>query len=78
MVAEEEGRTLIVLRRVTAETKAALASGILEVFARSRASIAAFKSASRSLGRWESAFMVERGGGGRSVRRGSYADDSGS
>ena len=53
--------TLIVVRRVLTEVKTALAGRIVEVFARSKASMAAFKSASRSLGRCESAFMVERG-----------------
>ena len=44
------------------ELKTALASKILEVFVRSKALMAVFRSASRSLGRWELAFMVERGG----------------
>ena len=41
------------------EPKTALAGRTLEVFARSRASMAAFRSASHSLGRWEPAFIVK-------------------
>ena len=50
------------------ESKTALADRMVEVFAKYMASMAAFKSASRSLGRWESVFMVERGSWERTVR----------
>ena len=69
--------TLIVVRRMATEPKTALAGGIFEVLARSKASMAAFKSASRSLqDRLESAFMVERGGCGIIVRCECYEDGS--
>ena len=68
-VAEEGERTLIVVRRVVVDPKTALAGRVLEVFARSKALMAALRSASRSLGRWELA-MVERGGCERTVRCG--------
>jgi len=69
--------TLIVVRRVVTEPKTALAGGILEVFAKSKASMATFKSASRSFCRLESGFMVERGGCERTVQREGCEDDSG-
>ena len=50
---------------------------MLEVFARSKALMAAFRSASRSLGRWESDFMVERGGCERTMQREGHEDGSG-
>ena len=59
--------TLMVVRRMVTESKAALAGRIVEVFARSKASTAAFKSASHSCGRWGSVFMVERGSCERTV-----------
>jgi len=39
--------------------------------------MAAFKSASRFLGRWEFGFIVERGGRERTVRRGGCEDETG-
>ena len=50
------------------ELKTALAGEIPEVFVRSKVLIAAFRSASRSLGRWELAFMVETEVGAREPR----------
>ena len=57
--------------------KTALAGKIPEVFARSKALMAAFRSAFCSLGRWELAFMVESGGHGRAVQRKGHEDVSG-
>jgi len=74
---EEQERTLIVVRRVATELKTALAGKIPEVFARSKALMASFRSASRSLGRWELAFMVESGGHERAVQREGHEDVSG-
>ena len=54
----------------------ALAGRILEVFARSRALMAVFKSASRSLGCLESIFIVERGSRERAVQREGCEDSS--
>lgn len=65
---EEQERTLIIVRRVVTELKMAFAGKILEVFARSKVLMAVFRSASRSLGRWELAFMVERGGRERAAQ----------
>ena len=59
------------------EPNTALAGGILEVFAESKAWMAAFKSASRSFDRLKSAFMVERGGCERTVQREGREDGSG-
>jgi len=67
---------LIIVRRMLTESKTALAGRMVEVFARSMASMAAFKSASCSLGRWEFGFMVERGNCKRAVRREGCEDGS--
>ena len=59
--------TLIIVRRALAEPKTVLAGEILEIFsARLTVSMAAFSAEmapSRPSGRWDSAFMVETGGG---------------
>ena len=57
--------------------KTALAGKILEVFVGSKVLMAAFRSAFRSLGRWELAFMVEGGGCVRTVQREGHEDSSG-
>jgi len=59
--------TLMAVRRMVAESKAALAGRIVEVFVRSKASMAAFKSVSHSFGRRGSASMVERDSWERTV-----------
>jgi len=66
----------MVVRRMVTESKAAFAGRIVEVFARSKASIAAFKSTSGSFGRWESVFMVERGSCERTVQHEGCEDGS--
>jgi len=71
MVVEKQERTLIITRRVVTEIKTALAGKVLEVFARSKASMAAFRSAF-CLDRLD--FMVERGGGERTAQ---HEDGSG-
>ena len=76
IVAESTEHTLIIVRRMMMEPKTAWAGGMVEVFARFNAWIAAFKSASRSLGRWESAFMVERGNWERTAQGEGYEDGS--
>ena len=53
---------MISVRMMMTEPKTALAGGILEIFMRFKASMAAFNAEiapSRSLGRWDSASMVE-------------------
>ena len=68
--------TLIVVRRVLTEPNTALAGRIVDIFARSKASMAALNSASRSLGCWESVFMVERDSCKITVRCEDCEDDS--
>ena len=68
--------TLIVVIRMMTEAKIALAGRTAEVFARFKASMAAFKSTSRSSGRWESAFMVEGDSCEITVRCEDCEDDS--
>ena len=58
------------------EPKTALAGRMADVFARFMAWIAASKSASRFSGRWEAAFMVERGSCERPVQREGCEDGS--
>ena len=70
---------MIIVRTTLTEPKTALAGVMLDIsFARFKASMATFNAdiaPSRSLGRWDPAFMVEtRGSGERIVQGGGYEE----